>query len=309
MAAEPAEPCATDGASARPMHGALLARILERENLQRALKQVRRNQGAPGIDGMSVDELPEHLKHHWLDIKADILARRYRPQPVRRVAIPKPDGRKRMLVIPIVLDRFVQHAIAQIVQAQWEPHFHPDSYGFRPQRSAHQAVRKLQADVRDGHDVVDIDLESFFDRVNHDRLAHRLHRHVSDAALLRLIGAFVKAGAWVDGQDEPSRMGVPQGGPPSPMPANVVLDEMDWEIHRRGHRFTRYAGPSARDGQVDSATVTLLRMEAMGIEGLPRIATARRIRARSMERQQERAWPVANLEDPGTVVGDANAFL
>jgi RNA-directed DNA polymerase len=107
MAAEPAEPCATDGASARPMHGALLARILERENLQRALKQVRRNQGAPGIDGMSVDELPEHLKHHWLDIKADILARRYRPQPVRRVAIPKPDGRKRMLVIPIVLDRFV----------------------------------------------------------------------------------------------------------------------------------------------------------------------------------------------------------
>jgi RNA-directed DNA polymerase len=217
MAAEPAEPCAADGTSVRPMHGELLERVLERDNLQRALKQVRRNQGAPGIDGMSVDELPEYLKPHWLTIKADILAGRYRPQPVRRVEIPKPDGRKRMLGIPTVLDRFIQQAIAQIVQAQWEPHFHPHSYGFRPQHSAHQAVRRLQADVKDGHDwVVDLDLESFFDRVNHDRLLHRLRRHVPDAALLRLIGAFLKAGAWVDGQHEPSRMGVPQGGPLTP---------------------------------------------------------------------------------------------
>jgi RNA-directed DNA polymerase len=224
------------------MHGELLARVLERDNLRRALKQVRRNQGAPGIDGMSVDELPEHLEHHWLSIKADILAGRYRPQPVRRVEIPKPDGRKRMLGIPTVLDRFIQQAIAQIVQAQWEPHFHPHSYGFRPQRSAHQAVRQVQADVRDGHDwVVDLDLESFFDRVNHDRLLHRLRRHVADAALRRLIGAFVKAGAWVDGRREPSRMGVPQGGPLSPVLANVVLDELDWELHRRGHCFARYA--------------------------------------------------------------------
>ena len=224
------------------MHGELLERVLERDNMQRALKQVRRNKGAPGIDGMSVDELPEHLKHHWLDIKADILAGRYRPQPVRRVEIPKPDGRKRMLGIPTVLDRFIQQAIAQIVQAQWEPHFHPDSYGFRPERSAHQAVRKLQADVKDGHDwVVDLDLESFFDRVNHDRLLHRLGQHVADQALLGLITAFLKAGAWVDGQHESSRMGVPQGGPLSPVLANVVLDEMDWELHRRGHRFARYA--------------------------------------------------------------------
>ena len=224
------------------MHGELLERVVERDNLRRALKQVRRNKGAPGIDGMSVDELPEHLVHHWLQIKADILAGRYRPQPVRRVEIPKPDGRKRMLGIPTVLDRFIQQAIAQIVQAQWEPHFHPDSYGFRPKRSAHQAVRKLQADVKDGHDwVVDLDLESFFDRVNHDRLLHRLGRHVADPALLGLITAFLKAGAWVDGQREPSRMGVPQGGPLSPVLANVVLDEMDWELHRRGHRFARYA--------------------------------------------------------------------
>ena len=241
-AADPAEPCIFAGASAQPMHGELLERVLERDNMQRALKQVRRNKGAPGIDGMSVDELPEHLKHHWLDIKADILAGRYRPQPVRRVEIPKPDGRKRMLGIPTVLDRFIQQAIAQIVQAQWEPHFHPDSYGFRPERSAHQAVRKLQADVKDGHGwVVDLDLESFFDRVNHDRLLHRLGRHVADPALLGLITAFLKAGAWVDGQHESSRMGVPQGGPLSPVLANVVLDEMDWELHRRGHRFARYA--------------------------------------------------------------------
>jgi RNA-directed DNA polymerase len=224
------------------MQGELMGRVLERDNLQRALKQVRRNQGAPGIDGMSVDELPEHLLHHWPTIKADILAGRYRPQPVRRVEIPKPDGRKRMLGIPTVLDRFIQQAIAQIVQAQWEPHLHPHSYGFRPGRSAHQAVRKLQADVKDGCDwVVDLDLESFFDRVNHDKLMHRLGQHVQDRALLGLIKAFLKAAAWVDGHREPSREGVPQGGPLSPVLANVVLDEMDWELHRRGHRFARYA--------------------------------------------------------------------
>ena len=199
------------------LHDNLMEAVLSPANMKRAWRRVKSNRGAPGIDGMSVDELPEHLVHHWADIKADILAGRYRPQPVRRVEIPKPDGRKRMLGIPTVLDRFVQQAIAQIVQAQWEPHFHPDSYGFRPERSATQAVRKLQADVKDGHDwVVDLDLESFFDRVNHDRLLHRLGRHVDDQALLSLITAFLKAGPWVDGQHEPSRMGVPQGGPLTP---------------------------------------------------------------------------------------------
>ena len=241
-AAERAEPRVTEGAVAQPMHGELLARVLERDNLRRALKQVRRNKGAPGIDGMSVDALPEYLKHHWLDIRASIQSGQYRPQPVRRVEIPKPDGRKRMLGIPTVLDRFIQQAIAQVVQAQWEPHFHPDSFGFRPQRSAHQAVRKLQAEVRAGRDwVVDLDLESFFDRVNHDRLLHRLQRHVPERALLRLIGAYLKAGAWVDGQRQASPAGVPQGGPLSPVLANVVLDELDWELNRRGHRFARYA--------------------------------------------------------------------
>ena len=151
------------------MCGALLERVLARENLQRALKRVRQNKGAPGIDGMSVDALPEHLKQHWPQIKADILAGRYRPQPVRRVEIPKPDGRVRQLGIPTVLDRFIQQAIAQVVTQQWEPHFHPDSYGFRPQRSAHQAVRRMQTLVKAGQAwVVDLDLESFFDRVNQD---------------------------------------------------------------------------------------------------------------------------------------------
>ena len=221
---------------------ALLEQVLERTNLQRALKQVRQNKGAPGIDGMTVDELPEYLRHHWPEIKTQLTAGNYRPQPVRRVEIPKPDGRTRLLGIPTVLDRFIQQAIAQIISAQWEPHFHPNSYGFRPQRSAHQAVRELQTAIHQGYGwVVDIDLEAFFDRVNHDRLMVRLKRHAPDADLLRLINRYLKAGVQVGDCIEPTVMGVPQGGPLSPVLANVVLDELDWELTRRGHRFARYA--------------------------------------------------------------------
>lgn len=262
-ASEPGESAANEDRNAQAMRGALLARVLERENLQRALKRVRQNKGAPGIDGMSVDELPEHLKHHWPKIKAELLAGRYRPQPVRRVEIPKPDGCKRQLGIPTVLDRFIQQAIAQVVTQQWEPHFHPDSYGFRPQRSAHQAVRRMQMLVSAGQDwVVDLDLESFFDRVNQDRLMSRLARYVPDGALLKLIRRIVKAGVWVDGQVEAREQGVPQGGPLSPVLANVVLDELDWNLERRGLRFARYADDcqimvaSQRAGQrvMDSVT-------------------------------------------------------
>lgn len=242
---------------------ALLAQVLDRANLQRALKQVRRNKGAPGIDGMTVDELPEYLLHHWLEIRAQLETGHYRPQPVKRVEIPKGDGKTRPLGIPTVLDRFIQQAIAQVISVQWEPHFHPHSYGFRPGRSAHQAVRHVQATIRTGHRwVVDMDLQAFFDRVNHDRLIARLKSRGCEAPLLRLINRYLKAGVSVDGRIEATLLGVPQGGPLSPVLANVVLDELDWELDRRGHRFARYADDcnilvkSRRAGERVMASVT-----------------------------------------------------
>ena len=247
-----------------PIHPqALLAQVLDRANLQRAWKQVRQNKGAPGIDGMTVDELPDCLRHHWPGIRTQLEAGCYRPQPVKRVEIPKPDGKTRPLGIPTVLDRFIQQAIAQVLSAQWEPHFHPHSYGFRPQRSAHQAVREVQSAIRAGYKwVVDMDLQAFFDRVNHDRLMARLKRCCRDADLLRLINCFSKAGVSVGGNIEATTMGVPQGGPLSPVLANVVLDELDWELDRRGHRFARYADDcnilvkSKRAGERVMASVT-----------------------------------------------------
>jgi RNA-directed DNA polymerase len=221
---------------------ALLSRVLERGNMQRALKQVRRNKGAPGIDGMTVDDLPDYLRRHWPAIRAQLLSGSYRPRAVRRVEIPKPDGKTRCLGIPTVLDRLIQQAIAQVISTQWEPCFHCHSYGFRPRHSAHQAVAHVQASIRQGWSwVVDMDLQTFFDRVNHDRLMVRLKHRCSDLDLLRLIDRYLKAGVRIGEHTEATTMGVPQGGPLSPVLANVVLDELDWELERRGHRFARYA--------------------------------------------------------------------
>ena len=220
----------------------VMEEVCERENCLRALQRVKANKGSPGIDGMKVDELPGYLKQHWPAIREQLLSGTYEPQPVRRVEIPKPDGGVRKLGIPTVLDRFIQQAVMQVLQGRWDGTFSEHSHGFRPGRSAHQAVKKAQQYVREGHRwVVDLDLEKFFDRVNHDRLMKAVARRVTDKRMLRLIGAFLKAGVMENGLVSPVDEGTPQGGPLSPLLSNLVLDELDRELERRGHRFVRYA--------------------------------------------------------------------
>jgi RNA-directed DNA polymerase len=220
-----------------------LARVLEPDNLRWALHQVRRHQGAPGIDGMTVDDLEEHLKTHGPTIRASLLAGTYTPQPVRRAAIPKPGGGPRNLGIPIVLDRFIEQALLQVLQPEWDPTCAERSDGCRPQRSAHQAVGQAQAYIRDGYTwVVDIDLEKFFDRVNHDVLMSRVRRRVKDRRVVTLIHRFLKAGVLtLEGSMEPTVEGTPQGGPLAPLLANRLWDERDQERAKRGHRFARDA--------------------------------------------------------------------
>ncbi len=220
----------------------VMEEVCERENLKRALRRVKSNKGSPGIDGMTVEELPGYLKQHWLAIREQLLSGTYKPQPVKRVEIPKPDGGVRKLGIPTVLDRFIQQAGMQVLQSRWDRTFSEHSHGFRPGRSAHQAVRKAQQYVREGRRwVVDLDLEKFFDRVNHDRLMKAVSLRIADKRMLRLIGAFLKAGVMEDGLVSPVDEGTPQGGPLSPLLSNLVLDELDRELERRGHRFVRYA--------------------------------------------------------------------
>src|SRR5438128_2086536 len=219
--------------------------VCERENRRAALKRVRANQGSPGIDGMTVDELPGYLEQHWPAIREQLLSGTYEPKPVLRVEIDKPDGGVRKLGIPTVLDRVVQQMVQQVLQKQWDPTFSEYSYGFRPGRSAHQAVAQAQQYIAEGYGwCVDFDLEKFFDRVNHDRLMGAIAKRVEDKRLLKLIRAFLNAGVMEGGWVSPSVEGTPQGGPISPLLSNLVLDELDRELERRGHRFVRYADDS-----------------------------------------------------------------
>jgi group II intron reverse transcriptase/maturase len=222
--------------------GSVWEQVFARANLFAALDRVEKNAGAPGSDGLRVDELRSYLKNHWLETRASLDAETYRPAPVRRVEIPKPDGGVRLLGIPTVLDRLIQQALAQVLSPSFEPRFSAHSYGFRPGRSAHQAVQAAQAYVQQGYDwVVDIDLEKFFDRVNHDLLMARVARVVKDKRVLRLIRRYLESGVLVNGVVHDTEEGTPQGGPLSPLLANILLDDLDKELERRGHRFVRYA--------------------------------------------------------------------
>jgi RNA-directed DNA polymerase len=221
-------------------------RVWERENLFAALKRVEQNGGAPGIDGMTVEELRPYLKEHWLEVREKLDQQTYKPNPVRRVEIPKPDGGVRPLGIPSVLDRFLQQAVAQALTPLFEPLFSNHSYGFRPGRSAHQAIQQAQEYVQEGYEwAVDIDLEKFFDGVNHDMLMARVARVVKDKRALKLIRAFLNSGVMVNGVVLDTEEGTPQGGPLSPLLSNIMLDDLDKELEKRGHKFVRYADDCA----------------------------------------------------------------
>ena len=242
-AAQEPEACTAKACLERPaVAGPSMEDVVERENLKTALAQVKRNKGASGIDGMSVADLSAYLKEHWPAIRAQLLDDTYKPQPVRRVEIPKASGGVRLLGIPTVLDRLIQQAVMQVLQAEWDPTFSETSFGFRPKRSAHQAVERAQAHIASGYTVVvDIDLEKFFDRVNHDILMGLIAKRVADKRILKLIRGFLTAGAMEGGLVSPTEEGTPQGGPLSPLLSNLMLDVLDKELEKRGHRFVRYA--------------------------------------------------------------------
>jgi RNA-directed DNA polymerase len=223
----------------------MMEEVCERENCKQALARVKANKGSPGVDGMTVHKLAGHLRQHWPAIREQLLSGTYKPQPVKRVEIPKPDGGVRKLGIPTVLDRFIQQAVMQVLQRRWDRTFSEHSYGFRPKRSAHQAVQAAQQYIAEGYRwVVDLDLEKFFDRVNHDKLMAKIAERISDQEMRKLIRTFLRAGVMEDGLVSPTGEGTPQGGPLSPLLSNIVLDELDQELERRGLRFARYADDS-----------------------------------------------------------------
>ena len=247
-----------------PQGSKLLQAVVERENMLRALHRVERNKGAAGVDGMTVAGLRAHLKAHWAQIREGLLDGTYEPEPVLAVDIPKPGGKgTRRLGIPTVTDRLIQQALHQVLSPIFEPTFSDHSYGFRPRRSAHQAVEAAKGHVASGRRwVVDMDLEKFFDRVNHDVLMARVARQVSDKRVLGLLRRYLESGTMVGGLEQPRREGTPQGGPLSPLLSNILLSDLDWELERRGHAFCRYADDcniyvrSRRAGQRVMASVT-----------------------------------------------------
>ena len=243
-----AQPESVSDEAPRPRHEAedtgpgLLGAVLARANMQQAMKRVRSNRGAAGIDGLGIDETAERLVWEWPSLREQLLRGTYRPQPVRRVMIPKPDGGQRELGIPTVTDRLIQQALLQVLQPLLDPTFSQHSYGFRPGRSAHMAIQTAQAYVQSGRRVVvDVDLEKFFDRVHHDILIDRLRKRVADAGVIRLVRAYLTSGIMDGGVFEERKQGTPQGGPLSPLLANVLLDEVDKQLERLGHCFVRYA--------------------------------------------------------------------
>lgn len=256
------------GAAQPALHEELMVRVLEPANLKRAWKRVKANRGAPGVDGMPVEDFAEFARWHWPRIRQQLADGTYHPQPVRRVSIPKPGGGERLLGIPTVTDRVIQQAIAQVLTPIFDPGFSDSSFGFRPGRSAHGALRQVQGHIKAGYRVaVDLDLAKFFDNVQHDALMARVARKVGDKRLLALIGRYLRTGVLVGARIQATAMGTPQGGPLSPLLANILLDDLDRELERRGHRFARYADdllvlvktPRAGERVMDSVTRFLTR--------------------------------------------------